>query len=389
MSREANRKRAAAALSLSLLLGGASASAQGEAESLVRAAEAATGERGELRAGQALVPDVTADQPELARRQFRAGSELAAQGRWREALAAYRESHRIYPHATTLFNIGYCNARLGKLTLAYRLISAALANTTLNPSRRLSEERELVARQQQQLLLLRLPAISIVNAPPGIALAVDGIAVIRRREESDGLLLPEGDVDRSEAMLSGAVLYVDPGRHHIELRSGHDTQLHALELHEGERRQLAWRASPEPAPARPSAKPVTAPPRRVPVVRRPAEAAQRSTLWRDGGIGALLLGGAGFAVATAAGLVTAQASKELEQTCTSDGSCPPSEASTVSRYRTAAHLTNWSLGVGAVGVVAGASLLLVHTSRGGTRTGAAAGAFMYLTPTSVGLHARF
>ncbi len=64
---------------------------------------------------------------EQARALFRAGSELAADARWNEALAEFERSASLRPHAATSYNIGICQRALGRTTRAQQTFARALA----------------------------------------------------------------------------------------------------------------------------------------------------------------------------------------------------------------------------------------------------------------------
>src|SRR5260221_14259973 len=61
-----------------------------------------------------------------ARRLFAEGASLADLGRWSEALEKFEASAALRPHATTTYDIGYCERALGHPTRAKRFFERAL-----------------------------------------------------------------------------------------------------------------------------------------------------------------------------------------------------------------------------------------------------------------------
>ena len=90
-----------------------------------------------------------------AKAQFREGSALYRQGRYREAIAAFETAYRLRPHGVIHFNLAQCHERLGELTAAiasYREYLRALPQ---------AEDRALV-----QAAVARLESAATATAAP-------------------------------------------------------------------------------------------------------------------------------------------------------------------------------------------------------------------------------
>ena len=318
------------------------------------------------------------DARSAAREAFLAASALAQAGDWRGALRDYEAAYRRYPHATTLYNIGYCHAELRDWAAAWHAVARALDDSRLEPELRLTPERRAVALTQRDLVLSKLAIVTLKGYLD--ELSVDGASLVSTEltelgpfiQGSPAALERESDGDRP--LPAGAVLYLNPGVYRLEAsRSGRSASM-LLELAAGERRSLDLTAdfarSPAPAPApaaRPAPSPSPSPPNAR--VRPPSETApQPSSLRADeaslretmvvAGVGALAVGGVGLGTAIVAGVVTFTADSELRDQCDASGACSTRHADTVRRYETAARWTNAGLIAGVSGSLVGLGLLL-------------------------------
>jgi Tfp pilus assembly protein PilF len=61
-----------------------------------------------------------------ARTAFERGATLAQEGRWSDALTQFELSASLRPHATTTYNIGFCERALGHPTRAKKYFKEAL-----------------------------------------------------------------------------------------------------------------------------------------------------------------------------------------------------------------------------------------------------------------------
>jgi hypothetical protein len=113
---------------------------------------------------------------ELARSEFRRGTELARDARWGEALAAFERSAAVHPDAGTRFNIGVCHRALGRYARARIAFEKALAEqgpgTELLPS--VVDEIKGYLREIEGVL-----AVADVTLTTRARIAVDGAPLER------------------------------------------------------------------------------------------------------------------------------------------------------------------------------------------------------------------
>jgi hypothetical protein len=108
-----------------------------------------------------------------AREAFRVGSALARQGQWLEALGSFERSERLKAHPVTLYNVGYCERALGRLTRSRRTLTSALAGA-LPGAPQLSPELAAAAKGYLVEIEHRLARAVVTVEGAGAALAVDG-----------------------------------------------------------------------------------------------------------------------------------------------------------------------------------------------------------------------
>lgn len=108
-----------------------------------------------------------------ARGAFERGAAFASEERWGDALAAFSESAALRPHATTTYNIGYCERALGHATRAKKQFALALAQDNksggaeLTPDLRAASKKYLVEAHGQ----VATPKLTI---PTDAAITIDG-----------------------------------------------------------------------------------------------------------------------------------------------------------------------------------------------------------------------
>ncbi|HMG23581.1 MAG TPA: tetratricopeptide repeat protein [Kofleriaceae bacterium] len=122
-----------------------------------------------LAAGAAAQPS---GQAAAATAQFDRGRAMMKENNYAEACAAFERSQKLDPQWGTLYNLAVCYAasdRLASAWAAYR----ELAQRDTNPARRKES-----AKQAKQLES-RLPRLTLTapNAPPGLAITLDGVDV--------------------------------------------------------------------------------------------------------------------------------------------------------------------------------------------------------------------
>lgn len=132
-----------------------------------------------------------------ARRLFLAGNRAFDEGRYSDALAAYRASNELVPRASTVYNIASCRDRLGDaegaVTVYRRFIELAGTGNA-----------DLRARADERLAILvpslRL-AVPVMSSPPGAAVRVDA--------------------SESVAGYTPASLQLSPGEHELHVSAPH------------------------------------------------------------------------------------------------------------------------------------------------------------------------
>ena len=142
--------------------------------------------------------DVTANEAALAREQVRSGVAAAQEGRWRDALEAFRRAYALSPQSTTLLNLASAEVQTGSLVSAaesYRKVVRAREGDV-------SEDQREAARR------------ALAQVEPRIARLRVVVRAQRQgdRAELDGAPLAAAAID--------ADLPVDPGTHVVRVVRG-------------------------------------------------------------------------------------------------------------------------------------------------------------------------
>ncbi len=306
-----------------------------------------------------------------ARRRFREASSAAESGQWQAALKLYRSAYALYPHATTLYNIGYCHGQLGESTRALYYTSQALDPGAFPAGRTLADEREAAARNFQQLLLERLGSVTLtVESKRPFLLKVDGAPPVPSGT-GDGSFIPQPDASvahEDRVFLERVTLRLDPGSHEVVIVAEDGSYGRTLEVVPGQTITIPWSLGSEPEPAK-AAPVVLAPPPAPAAPPPPAAKAERersiapapeheSSVYRPLALSSFVVGGAGLGLGLVSGIVVLTTGHQLDDVC-EGGACPEEESRAVDRYRIAAQLTNVGLWTGVVGGALGAGFLLL------------------------------
>lgn len=307
-------------------------------------------------------------QASAARQRFREASSAAHSGQWQAALKLYRSAYALYPHATTLYNIGYCHGQLGEPTRALYYTSRALDPSAFEADRRLAPDREATARAFQQVLLGRVGSVTLsVSSKHPFFLKVDGVPPVPAGV-GDGSFVPNPDASvatEDQVFVERVSLHLDPGPHEIVIDSDSGTYGRSIEVVAGQAVSIPWALESEP-PANALPAPVPAAPEPA-VTPFPSGASGPNANAGHGGepgpyrslaISSFVVGGAGLGLALVSGIVVLTTDNHLDSVC-DGGDCPVEESEAVDRYRTAAQFTNVGLWTGAVGVALGAGFLLL------------------------------
>jgi hypothetical protein len=272
--------------------------------------------------------------PSAAGALFRAGRESMERGEVAKACAQFEESQRLESAPGTQLNLAACEAKLGHLARALELFRTVRD--------RLPGEDFRLAFIDEQMATLSKRVAQLTLVLPSDAVGV--------RVEWDGVQLGAASM--------GVALPVDPGRHVAVVRAaGREERRFEWDLREGERRVVAV----EPGPASsfseragPSLSSGSALSERPgPVAATPDEGASRR-LW---GWVALAGGAAGISVGAVTGAMTIAAANSYRDHC-HDGRCDPTGLDAASTGRTVQIVSPVALALGALGLGAGAYLLL-------------------------------
>ena len=185
---------------------------------------------------------------EQAAAHFDRGNELYSQGRYAEAIEAFRASHTLAPHPFALFNIARCYQSLAQPDTALRYYHQSLA-LTKDPTQR--------AKVQQLIAALKALPVSVLvsSKPPGAKVFVDARA-------------------KAEAQRTPLVVKLAPGPHRLLLRHpGYRLATRRLVVERRKTTTLAVTLQAEPRPA--ATRPIASCPASRPA-DRPAQPAPKS-----------------------------------------------------------------------------------------------------------------
>lgn len=180
-----------------------------------------------------------------ARELFMQGVARVKQAQWSEALASFEESQKLFPHATTTFNIGACERAMGRYSRARRALRTALSQAAsgegeLAPSLR-AEAEGYIAEIERLLVHL-----SVRLDTPGSRIAVDGRPLVPEGEEHVAGLAAPGLGSAAPGRRFAIVM--DPGAHVITLsRKGYADAVVNRTYSPGTRASLTLRLDRLPA----------------------------------------------------------------------------------------------------------------------------------------------
>jgi hypothetical protein len=148
-----------------------------------------------------------------ARTAFERGAAFASEERWGDALSAFTESALLRPHATTTYNIGFCERALGRAVRARKHFALALAQDQTAKGAELTPELRAASKKYLEEVRTQIATPTIV-VPPEVTITIDG----RPLEAADAGLMLAGtrDPGPGEKVPSGHfVLEIDAGAHEI------------------------------------------------------------------------------------------------------------------------------------------------------------------------------
>jgi hypothetical protein len=260
--------------------------------------------------------------------------KLMNQKRWPEACRKLESSYRLEVAAGTLLNLALCHEGEGKLATAWVEFNDSLSQAKLDKK----ADRIKLAQEHLAGLEHRLPWLTVrfeASPPEGIHVQRDGAELTGA---SYGTAIP---VDPGEHVVRATAPQFEPFEGKVILEEGQRETLVIPPLVPAPRQPL-----PEPSPAASSSAPVPL----------PTDPGRRSLGWAAGGLGAAsLLVGSFFGV------------RALRKKAESDASCPTATTCSAGGVQandaahSAANFANIGLGVGLVGLGAGAYLLLTSS----------------------------
>jgi hypothetical protein len=268
-----------------------------------------------------------AKDPAAAEALFRQGRALSDAGDIAGACAKFRESDRLDPAVGTTFNIADCEERLGHLARAWTLFDEVAQRLPI------ADKRRDVAQKRAAALEPRLPKLNVRLSTS----AAVGVRVVR-----DGVELGSASL--------GTALPVDPGEHVVVVSAAgradrsfkvivSEREIRALEVEPGE----LVAASPAERPAL-----------SVTADSGPAKPSRSPTLgYVVGGVGVV-----GLIVGAVAGVLVMQKKGVVNEQCDENKQCDDEGLDATNSGKTWGVITTVGLVTGAVGVGAGAYLVL-------------------------------
>ena len=296
---------------------------------------------------------------DAAREEFRRASRLAQSGDWADALASYSAAHARYPHATTLYNIGYCHEKLGDFAAALRDTLASLSFETLFPDRGLADdlrERALLASRE---LHEKLAVVEITPNASDLELRIDGRPLETLSFENRLLGFAATQGDDFSPVRQPIRIVTNAGARDIEWKTSGVSGTRQLSLAAGSAERLELPETPrvtQPSPTPSTAALPPVPPK--PASVRELDQGDASSWTRPLGVGSLVLAGGAALVGIGAGLVAFDTRRALDERCASDGACPASQADRIARFETSTTVSNVGFVSAAVLGSAGVALLV-------------------------------
>jgi hypothetical protein len=334
------------------------------------------------------------DQIAAARQLGVEGVTAADQGDCPRAIDRLTRAEALFHAPTTLGRLGECQVTVGKLVIGtetlQRVVREPLAPNA-PPAFVAAQER---AKRVLEQTLPRIGKLRVhVDRPP------DATATVK----VDGEVMPPPllDVDRP----------TDPGAHTVEASApGFRTVEKQIAVAPGSRADVVLKLEPDPsapgagafvspqaqqptfapelpapvspapvpAPVPPPAPPPAAPPPQSP----PAEATLARPPINTPAIVAFGIGGVGVAIGSIFGVLALTKKSSLDGVCDANKDCPASAQSDINALSTNATISTVGFVIGAIGLTAGAIVLLT-SGKGGTSASA------WLGPGSAGVRGEF
>jgi hypothetical protein len=276
---------------------------------------------------------------------FEEGRRLLQKGKIDEACAKLGESQRLEPLSGTLLNLAACHEKQGKIATAWAEFGLVEQSSTI----RGNESRAAEAKRRAADLAPKLSFLTIT-----VAKGADAVAVKR-----DGLPV--------EPVQFGVRVPVDPGEHVVSAEAeGRLPFRRSVQIKPGGESVVLEVPALAPAPPKPAAPPPTAPASPAAEAPPPAAGGKPVLGYVAGGVGVVALGAGAFF-----GLQAASAYQSAKDACPTRQACPSDAIDDREQAGRNAWLANVGVGVGLVGLAAGAYLLFIAPPKPAKSAGAA------------------
>ncbi len=174
--------------------------------------------------------DTTAD----ARAAFQEGAAFAAEHRWAEARDRFLRSSVLRPHATTTYNLAFCERALGHSTRARQWLFKAKAQDTASGGGELTPELRADTDKLLGELESKIARPAVTLTPAGTRISIDGRPLTLSLAPSKTLTLAADirEPGPPEAPpLDRFVLEIDEGDHEVVLSSPTHGTSRVLQIH--------------------------------------------------------------------------------------------------------------------------------------------------------------
>jgi hypothetical protein len=300
-----------------------------------------------------------------ATKKFREAQQKYEQKDYAAALDLARMAHEVSSSPNARLYIARSLRELGRLAEAYEEMSIVLREATERAQSESKYEPTRDAAAAELALLARKVGrviIALADPPPGTKVELNGAPIDEKRLGEAIAVMP------GEVVVKAAASGADPIERKLEIGAG-DTKTIALAFGDAKAEpDVEQSAEPETSPAHEGA----------------GEQTGGGSL-RTVGFVAAGIGVAGLAVFGIAGSMAKSEFDSLEEECNGERCTDPKYADTVDRGKNLQTIANIGLVVGAVGLVAGGTMILL----GGPKKRESAGLIIQPGGFAVGYRQRF
>lgn len=150
---------------------------------------------------------------EEARALYEQATALADEGRWKDAVAKFEQSAARRPHATTSYNLGYCERALGHATRARKHFANALARDGVTGGLELSDELRVASQKYRDEMSALIASLELSVEEVDVVVTIDGAPV--ERDGARFLAGTRASGPGEKVPSAPFVIEVDPGAHEI------------------------------------------------------------------------------------------------------------------------------------------------------------------------------